>query len=211
MGFWALCAIFMMFAPVNAEPIPEIYVAFTQVDEQGYYQATVSISNNPGIAAYNLLLEFDSGMLTPISITEGAALQGMVFTSNVTGSDEERLTELNGVTAVWASAENNYGNGVLFTVLFRKDISVIRTNQLNLVSRGIGNADEEIVDFVLHGVINMFDEALEADDGSSGLVVIIIASTVIVVGSVITILVVRNRSRHKFMDNRYHNRGLKDG
>jgi len=212
--FLCFTFLFVAMVPVNAdEPMPEFYVTFTQADEQGLYQAVVSISNNPGIAAYNLLMEYDSTMLTPVSISEGAILQGMVFTSNVAGADEERLAELNGVTAVWASAENDTGNGVVYTVLFRVNPYATGVSQLNLVSRGIGNADEEIVDFVLRGaVVDINGDAVgisgEVNDGGFGVVAIVIASVVVVAGSVVTVLVIRNRNQQKQTGSRYHERGL---
>jgi len=186
---------------------PEIFIRTRIADEPGLYKAIVWMINNPGIAGYSLAMEFDSAMLTPVSITEGDALSGMVFISNVTGATEEAIAEMSAVTAVWASAEDDVGNGVLYTILFHASPIISDTAELRLISRGIGNANEQNVDFILTGAIIDFREVglsnmLAQEDAHSINVTLLIIYLLIVIIIALAIFIVaicykRQNSQHK--------------
>jgi len=213
---------------VHANTSFEIHVTVGDANESGYFEAAVSITGNPGIAGYNLLLEFDNTKLTPVSISEGYALSGMAFISNVSGATGERLAELNAVTAVWVSAENDSGNGVIYTVLFRAAPDAAGTTTLNLVSRDIANADEQAIEAILVGTaINFGGDAVilgeelseQGEQSGEGLdiTVIIVAGVLMAVGALAAFFVIKkmmsrrnnlNRNNHGSPNNRYQNRGL---
>ncbi len=75
----------------------------------------VSISENPGIAGIQLVLEYDDTVLTPIKVTKGDILQYGTFVSNL--DDEEY--ESAAVSVYWGDAFNMTDvEGVLFNVTF---------------------------------------------------------------------------------------------
>jgi hypothetical protein len=138
---------------------PTIYISVKPGAESREYEVLVSAANNPGIAGYNLALEFDNTKLTPVSVTQGGALSnGVLFMSNASNASEEQRVDMTAVTTLWASARNDYSNGALYTVAFRADPSASGRTELKLISRGVGNADEQLVDFVLLGAAIDFDE-----------------------------------------------------
>lgn len=187
---------------------PEIYITTRSVDDTGLYEAMVSIANNPGIAGYDLAMEFDNTVLTPVSIEEGDTLSGMIFISNVMGATEERLAEMGAVTAVWGSAGDNYENGVIYTVLFRAAESATGTTELRLLSRGIGSADGYAVDFVLTGAVIEFGDRYthnvadgdngaepgQSENGSLNILIIIIALLSLVI-IILILIVIKSRKR----------------
>lgn len=75
----------------------------------------VSISENPGIAGMQLVLEYDDTVLTPIKVTKGDILQYGTFVSNL--DDEEYKSAA--VSVYWGDAFNMAdAEGVLFNVTF---------------------------------------------------------------------------------------------
>ncbi|MDR3288647.1 MAG: cell wall-binding repeat-containing protein [Peptococcaceae bacterium] len=78
----------------------------------------VSIANNPGIATFNVKLNYDKSQLEPLSLAQGGAITAGGITSNlqIPGLD---AAQLDYVTALWYNPSNISANGVLFTVKFR--------------------------------------------------------------------------------------------
>jgi len=161
----------------------------------------ISLQNNPGIAGYNLVIEFDNTKLTPVSISEGSALTiGMIFISNLAGASSDAIAQMNAVTAVWGGAEEDDGNGVIYTILFSASPSASGTTELTLASRGIGNADEEIVDFILTGAsINFTQEAFSSidgggmayyEDGDEGGINILVLTIILLSALVVVLLII---------------------
>ncbi|MGN0181555.1 MAG: leucine-rich repeat protein [Candidatus Ornithomonoglobus sp.] len=77
----------------------------------------VTITGNPGIAAFSVSMSYDNTKLTPQSISLGDALTGSII-SNIqqTGVD---LNSLDKVTAVWSSESDNANDGTLYIVTFK--------------------------------------------------------------------------------------------
>jgi len=165
----------------------------TREANYGLYEAVVSVVNNPGIAGYNLVIEFDNTKLTPVSIEEGNALTGgMIFISNLSGATQEQIAEMSAVTAVWGAAQDAEEDGVLFTVLFSVSDEAAELVELHLASRGIGNTSEEDLDFILtSATIELEEEALfgEPRSGLPDEPGRINATTIIIVSLSATVLV----------------------
>ena len=68
----------------------------------------VSISNNPGIAGFTFVFDYDASAMTLTGISKGAVLQDGSFTPNVAGK-----------TLNWFNAVNVTENGVLFNLTFK--------------------------------------------------------------------------------------------
>ena len=80
---------------------------------------TVSVANNPGIAAFSLYLDFDNNMLLPIDIQPSGALSTGTFTSNLHFITGSAINELDTISAVWYRTSNIQTDGALYTVRFR--------------------------------------------------------------------------------------------
>ena len=195
----------------------EIYITI-RADGLGLYEAIVTIANNPGIAGYDIVMEFDNTILTPVSIEEGDTLGGMIFISNMSGATEERIAEMDAVTAVWGAAVDNDENGVIYTVLFRASEAATGSTKLRLVSRGIGNAAGQAVDFTLIGAeidfggdyifYDVSDD--EPDEGVANpaniALLLVIALLVMIIIILIIIIVIKSRKR-KYGSKMYRPRG----
>ncbi len=80
-----------------------------------YVDIPVTITRNSGMATFNVELNYDSSLLTPISISKGAALADGTLTSNLQQSN----FNANFVTAYWVSPANVNNTGHAFTVRFK--------------------------------------------------------------------------------------------
>ncbi|MCL2189499.1 MAG: dockerin type I domain-containing protein [Defluviitaleaceae bacterium] len=109
-------------APFNlGEQTPaDIRMVINPTNIRGEYEAVVSIANNPGIAAYHLVVAFDNTVLTPVSITYGNAFaNNAIFMSNLMWvQTAAEKAELNEITVAWNAMDAINEDGVLFTVRF---------------------------------------------------------------------------------------------
>ncbi|MCL2838852.1 MAG: S-layer homology domain-containing protein [Oscillospiraceae bacterium] len=76
-------------------------------------EVSVAITNNPGVAAFSFVLNFDRELVTPVSFEQN--IRGMLI-SNLQFVDGE---DLEFVTAIWASVTNFTEDVTLFTVTFK--------------------------------------------------------------------------------------------
>jgi hypothetical protein len=84
-------------------------------NENGEIEVTVSYKNNPGIAGYTIIMNYDRSVLAPVSASSGPSpFAGALF--NIDGNAGE---DVENVRATWYSADNQTGDGVLFTVRFK--------------------------------------------------------------------------------------------
>jgi len=177
----------------------EIYITVSEADD-GLHEATISITNNPGIAGYNLAIEFDSTILTPVSIVQGDTLaSGMVFISNLSGAEQEDMADMDTITAVWGAAINSIGNGAIYTILFEASPGATGSTELRLVSRGIVNGDGDELDFILTGAVINFGGGVL---GGVSVTIIIIALLILVIIALLIILLLKRR-KDKPNKNRY--------
>ncbi len=81
-----------------------------------YVDIPINITENSGVAVFNLRVEFDKEKLIPVSITKGDALEGVITSNIQQGGDMERFDY---VTAYWDNPSNVTGTGTAFTVRFK--------------------------------------------------------------------------------------------
>ncbi|MCL2611000.1 MAG: cohesin domain-containing protein, partial [Defluviitaleaceae bacterium] len=114
----------------------DIKSVINPTDTPNEFELSVHISNNPGIAAYHLMLEFDNNIITPISIAQGDDFNNSIFVSNLAWVE-------NSIKTTWLSETINYNDGVLFTVLFRTDdianLSNIVLSAIDVLSYDLAN------------------------------------------------------------------------
>jgi hypothetical protein len=176
---------------------PTIYITMRSGEVPNEYEAVVSAANNPGIAGYNLALAFDNVKLTPIAINQGDAFNGsLVFISNLNGASAEEIAAMNIVTAVWAAGSDNANDGVLYSVLFRATPDASGQTELTLTSRGIGNVDEQPVDFALLGAVVDFGENAGSAGSRGWIIALIVLILLALVVTIWWIIQKRNRSKH---------------
>ncbi|MGM9551175.1 MAG: cohesin domain-containing protein [Clostridia bacterium] len=77
----------------------------------------ISISNNVGIAGFNLTINYDKTLLTPVSIEKGSALTAGTLTSNIQQGGDMSAYEF--VTAYWQNPSNVTNNGEILNVTFK--------------------------------------------------------------------------------------------
>jgi len=112
---------------------PSVVLADAKASPGGIATVKASIVKNPGISAYKFKVEYDSGILTPLSIIPNAGFGG-TFTTNL--EDDER-TELN---VLWHSTENTDIDGDLFAIDFAVNEDAEYGDQAN-VSLSYGATD----------------------------------------------------------------------
>lgn len=84
----------------------------------GYVDVPVFITENDGVSAFNLSVEFDKSLLTPVGIVEGEILGESGLVSNL--QQEGEIKELDYVSAVWSNANCDITDtGLAFTVKFK--------------------------------------------------------------------------------------------
>lgn len=81
----------------------------------GYVDVPVMINSNSGVAGFNLVMNYDAAVLTPISIESGAALTKGNFESNL----RQENADIDYVTATWLNASNITDIGEAFVVRFK--------------------------------------------------------------------------------------------
>ena len=110
-----------------------------------------TISNNPGIAGFNLVINYNKDVLIPKSIVRGSVLTNGSFYSNLQQGVDGDKNQYDHVTALWANPTADMtGNGDLFTVTFTvaDDAPSGLTPVTATYSSGdITNSAEEIVGF----------------------------------------------------------------
>lgn len=85
--------------------------------ENDMLYATVSVTGNPGLAAFNLSLNYDNTKICPVEVIPGELVPGDI-TSNIQQSEEITAT-LTNATAFYYGPENFEGDGELFTMTFK--------------------------------------------------------------------------------------------
>ncbi|MBR3965890.1 MAG: S-layer homology domain-containing protein [Clostridia bacterium] len=78
---------------------------------------TLTMSGNTGVAGLNVRLEYDSDVLTPISVDTGSALSGKSVTSNFDAPTFKASSEL--ITFILVNMSDIRSNGSFFTVTFK--------------------------------------------------------------------------------------------
>ncbi|MDR3288648.1 MAG: hypothetical protein LBT22_04410 [Peptococcaceae bacterium] len=163
---------------LNPDPgAPVMAVSASAPDANGEFNAVVSIANNPGIATFTVRLNYDKSKITPVSLTQGAALTVGNITSNMQIPDVD-VSRFDYVTAMWYNPSNITANGIVFTVKFKVKDGVSGETALG-ISYGAGDISDQMgvdVDFVCQGttaqleasayVVVISEKGLRKQDGA---------------------------------------------
>lgn len=107
--------------PETIEPAPDVTVddgklTSSAVVDGGKVYVTVSISGNPGFAAFNLELGFDTAVLCPVNVEGEGYFSGSVISN--THQSDDIVRSLTKVTAFYSAPSNYSEDGALFTAEF---------------------------------------------------------------------------------------------
>ena len=137
------------------DDIPTVKVSSAKIAVGREVEFSISIENNPGIAGYEIMLNFDNTVLTPISAENGDVFAGE-FTSNIDSSAD--LSKLSFVTAIYARTTNTTKNGTLVTFRFKvKDNAPIGTTELTLDCNVTNQLTEDVSINIVNGTIEIID------------------------------------------------------
>ena len=121
----------------------------------GYVDIPVIIDENDGVAGFNIKMNYDNNVLTPVSITRGDLFNNVgSFTSNLDQGGE--LNRFEYVSAFWSNPTNVIDTGVAFTVRFKvnKDITTDTMIKLEYTEGDICNQDyNELEVTLVDGVV----------------------------------------------------------
>ena len=120
---------------------PYIEIETSDIDAANEFDATVIISNNPGFAAFQFVVEFDSTFMRPLSLEGGYALYAGALTNNLTSSAER-------LQVYFVHNVDIVGDGELLSIRFKISDDV----------EGIG-----VIKIICLGFINQASADLEAD------------------------------------------------
>jgi hypothetical protein len=138
--------------------VPLIILSASTVTERAGEEIdiTVSVDGNPGMAGYDVALGFDNTILTPVSITQGGALPGGTFISNLdSGDDMDTFTE---VTAIWYITSDIAADGTLFTAKFEIIPAASGSTEITLSDIILTNRDLDLLECTSSGTnVNLGD------------------------------------------------------
>lgn len=110
--------------------------------------ATVSLTENPGVAAFNIQLHYDNTKLFPVEITDSELVDPYVISSNIQQS-EDIVSELAFATVYYANPTDFTADGVLFTMLFNILDGASGETELTLVAKDEGVVNQKIEEVIL--------------------------------------------------------------
>ena len=134
---------------------PTLAAGSTSTQPGNTVRIPVSLNNNPGIAGFNITINYDNNILTPAPLNDGDIrrdLGGSVFVSNINHSN-------GAITAVWASSyevEGEYLFYIYFTVNQDASISTQATITITIDELKRLNHDN-VIAATRSGVISVVD------------------------------------------------------
>jgi len=141
----------VMIRPGTTTPILHVGSA----SEFGIQQVEVPVmlQNNPGIAGFNIIITYDTNIVSPVDLNDDdirRALGGSVFVSNI---DRNAGT----ITAVWASADNVYTEH-LFSISFQTLVGGRVSTPINVTIDELKCLNHDNVDaYVRNGSVTIFN------------------------------------------------------
>ncbi len=129
----------------------------------------IEIHNNTGFTALGLKVQYDSNVLTPVSVTTGSLLENG-YTSSTLDNEEADLTELNYIKIFSASADERTGDGRLYSVKFKAGETTGKTSVVATVTDdSFINGNYESIsytrkDSIVNITENVFNGEGEEDD-----------------------------------------------
>lgn len=152
------------FSVISAEPCT---ISVSSVNISGeYVEVPIVISNNPGISAIMLEIDFDKSCLIPDSIKAGDVCSSGTFTSNI--QQDIPLTFHEIIKVNWFNSSDKTTNGTLFTIMFR--VINPKNSEINIYCKeyGVVNKNFESVETVIiDGYVYDYPYSLTAKISSS--------------------------------------------
>jgi hypothetical protein len=145
---FALVGTTVMISPATATE-PVISVTASVPDEDGYFDVTVLVGNNPGIATFTLDLHFDRTKVNPISTTPSSIFPGTMLNIR---DDHVRAFWYNSFLADVKT------DGTMFTVRFQVLPGVSGNAEFTLSAGDISNISFDDIDFALVNASVNLDE-----------------------------------------------------
>lgn len=113
---------------IYAQTNPTIYseMNFDKVDSGSTIRVPVSIKNNTGILGWKLTFDYDTDVLTPISVDYGEVISGGIQ-DNIEGDMVP-----GSINVYWAGSDNEDYNGVMFYINFEVNNSAVGNTKINI-------------------------------------------------------------------------------
>ena len=122
----------------------------------------LTLSDNSGLAAFKLVVRFDTDSLEPVSVNEELGLfADATFQSNVRNPGAD-LSTLDKVTLVWVNMENCFDEGEICEIVFRVKDTAYQNVVLKL-DYSPGNVFDENIEPV---ELQTVDGSIEVSDGA---------------------------------------------
>ncbi|MBQ8207505.1 MAG: hypothetical protein IJZ89_02085 [Clostridia bacterium] len=109
--------------------------------------ASVKVDGNPGLAAFNIKLNYDNTKICPVELTDSELVDPTVIASNIQ-QDPEAVSELTYATAFYANPTDFTGDGVLFTITFDILEGATGETELSLTCDKGGNTNQKFEDII---------------------------------------------------------------
>ncbi len=109
--------------------------------------ASVSISGNQGLAAFNIQLHYDNTKLKPVEITDSELVEPSNIYSNIQSAGDA-VGDLDFVTALYINPTDFTGDGVLYVVSFEILEGAAGETELSLVSNIGDNTNQNFEDII---------------------------------------------------------------
>lgn len=123
---------------------PTVYVDYNDNAVAGQtLSVPVAIKNNTGLMGFRINIDYDSNVLTPISVSYGDAIQGGIQ-DNIEGDAKE-----GNFCVYWAGTENVNENGVLFYANFEVSKYAFDSTEIQLSYSQADTFDENFNDVEL--------------------------------------------------------------
>ena len=151
------------------EENPIIAVSSGECHPRDYITLNITIENNTGFTALGLKVQYDSDVLTPMSVSTGSLLENGYTSTTLDGEDVD-VSSLNYIKIFSASANEVTGDGILYSVKFKAGHETGRTSVVVTVTDdSFINGNYESIsynrkDSIVNITENVFNGEGEEDD-----------------------------------------------
>lgn len=112
---------------------PSVTVEAGPINDAKEFDAVFTISNNPGFAAFQVVVEFDPLFMHPVSVERGYTLYNGTMNTNIDTVLND--SKSGAVTIYFVSNENIVGDGELMKVHFRVSDNAVGTSSIKLTCK----------------------------------------------------------------------------
>ena len=111
---------------VSAQSKPVVYSEIISATAGSTIRVPVSIKNNTGILGWKLMFDYDTDVLTPISVDYGEVISGGIQ-DNIEGDMVP-----GSINVYWAGSDNEDYNGVMFYINFEVNQSAVGNTKIDI-------------------------------------------------------------------------------